>query len=88
MTLLRNRLRIGILAPIAWRTPPRHYGGWELVASNLTEGLVNRGYDVTLFATADSLTNAQLQTVCPQPLNDNPQLDARVYESLHLAMAL
>ena len=33
-------LRIGILGPISWRVPPRHYGGWELVAHHLTEGLV------------------------------------------------
>ena len=40
-----------MLAPIAWRTPPRHYGPWELVTSLLTEALVARGVDVTLFAT-------------------------------------
>ena len=39
-----------MLSPIAWRTPPRHYGPWENVASLLTEGLVSRGHDVTLFA--------------------------------------
>ena len=37
-------------APIAWRVPPRHYGPWELFASLLTEGLVSRGHEVTLFA--------------------------------------
>ena len=41
-------LRIAVLAPIAWRTPPRHYGPWELFASLLTEGLVAAGHDVTL----------------------------------------
>ena len=49
-------LRIGVLAPIAWRTPPRHYGPWELFASLLADGLVAAGHDVTLFATADSIT--------------------------------
>ena len=41
---------------IAWRTPPRQYGAWETVAGNITEGLVSRGWDVTLFATRDSVT--------------------------------
>ena len=40
-----------MLGPVAWRTPPRHYGPWELVTSLLTEGLVARGHDVTLFTT-------------------------------------
>ena len=40
-------MRIAMLAPISWRTPPRHYGPWELVTSLLTEALVARGLDVT-----------------------------------------
>ena len=53
--------RIAILSPIAWRTPPRAYGAWETVASNITEGLVERGWEnVTLFATRDSVTKARL----------------------------
>jgi hypothetical protein len=59
-------MHIAMLAPIAWRTPPRHYGPWENVASLLTEGLVSCGHDVTLFATADSQTSAKLHAVCPQ----------------------
>ena len=47
-------LRVAVLAPISWRVPPRHYGPWEQFASLLTEGLIERGVDVTLFATADS----------------------------------
>ena len=43
-------LRVAMLAPVAWRVPPRHYGPWEQFASLLTEGLVERGVDVTLFA--------------------------------------
>ena len=46
-------MKIAMLAPISWRTPPRHYGPWELVTSLLTEALVARGIDVTLFATQD-----------------------------------
>ena len=81
-------MKIALLAPIAWRTPPKHYGGWELVASQLAEGLVRRGHTVTLFATADSLTTARLESVCPHPLNQpGSQLDSRVYETLHIAHA-
>lgn len=81
-------MNIGILAPIAWRTPPHHYGGCELVASQLTEGLVHRGHTVTLFATADSLTDARLESICPHPLTQaGSVLDSRVYETLHTAHA-
>ena len=62
------RLRVGMLAPIAWRVPPRHYGPWERIVSLLTEGLVAAGVDVTLFATADSRTSARLSAVVPSPL--------------------
>jgi len=53
--------RIAILSPVAWRTPPRAYGAWETVASNITEGLVARGWkNITLFATKESVTKAKL----------------------------
>ena len=53
--------RIAILSPVAWRTPPYAYGAWETVASNITEGLVARGWkNVTLFATKESVTKARL----------------------------
>ncbi|MGD8787089.1 MAG: glycosyltransferase family 4 protein [Phycisphaerales bacterium] len=53
--------KIAVLAPVAWRTPPRAYGAWETVASNITEGLVARGWkNVTLFATKESITKAKL----------------------------
>jgi glycosyltransferase involved in cell wall biosynthesis len=74
-----------MLAPIAWRVPPRHYGPWELVVSRLTEGLVARGVDVTLFATADSLTSARLVAVCERPYEEDPSVDAKVAECLHIA---
>ena len=76
-----------MLAPISWRVPPRHYGPWELVVARLTEGLVARGADVTLFATADSETSAKLEAVCPRPLAEDPSLDAKVWEGLHIANA-
>ena len=59
-------MKVAMLAPIAWRTPPRHYGPWELVTSLLTEGLVARGVEVTLFATLDSQTSAVLRGVSPR----------------------
>lgn len=80
-------LRVGILAPISWRVPPRRYGPWERFVSLLTEGLVERGVDVTLFATADSETAARLESVCPRPLAEDPSLDPKVWESLHIANA-
>lgn len=78
-------MRIAMLSPIAWRTPPRHYGPWEQVVSLLTEGLVRRGVDVTLFATGDSLTSAHLQAVCPVGYEEDPTVDAKVWESLHIS---
>lgn len=81
-------MKIAMLAPIAWRTPPRHYGPWELVTSLLTEGLVARGVDVTLFATLDSLTSAHLDGICPRPYADDPSVDGRVWEALHVSHAL
>ena len=76
-----------MLAPIAWRVPPRHYGPWERVVSLLTEGLVRRGVDVTLFATADSRTGARLSAVVPSPYEETPGMDAKVWEGLHIAHA-
>jgi glycosyltransferase involved in cell wall biosynthesis len=78
-------MRIAMLAPIAWRVPPRHYGPWERVVSILTEGLVERGVDVTLFATADSLTKAKLAAIAPRPYNEDPSLDSKVWECLHIS---
>src|SRR5438309_6651084 len=74
-----------MLAPISWRVPPRSYGPWEQFASLLTEGLVERGVDVTLFATADSITRARLIGTAPTGYSEDPALDAKVWESLHIA---
>lgn len=78
-------MKIAMLAPIAWRTPPRHYGPWELVTSLLTEALVARDVDVTLFATQDSITSAKLDGVVPAPYSEDPAIDAKVWEFRHLA---
>ncbi|MGJ7452392.1 glycosyltransferase family 4 protein [Aquipuribacter sp. MA13-6] len=82
-----------MLASIAHRTPPIAYGPWEQVASTLAEGLVARGHDVTLFATADSVTAARLHAVAPHGYEEaegRPQgegYDVKVLESLHIAAA-
>ena len=78
-------MRLAMLAPISWRTPPRHYGPWEQVTSLLTEALVARGVDVTLFATMDSRTAGRLNAVCPAPYSEDPTIDAKVWEMLHVA---
>jgi glycosyltransferase involved in cell wall biosynthesis len=80
-------LRVGVLAPIAWRVPPRHYGPWEQFASLLTEGLVARGVEVTLFATADSITSARLVGTVPTGYAEDETVDAKVWEALHIAAA-
>ena len=77
-----------MLAPIAWRTPPRHYGPWELVTSLLTEGLQARGVEVTLFATADAITAARLVATTPHGYAEDGAMDGRVYEALHVAQVL
>jgi glycosyltransferase involved in cell wall biosynthesis len=86
---MNSSLRIGMLGPISWRVPPRHYGGWELVTHHLTEGLVRRGHQVTLFASGDSVTEANLASVAPRPLSEDADLRrfARAYETLHAAAA-
>jgi glycosyltransferase involved in cell wall biosynthesis len=78
-------MRVAMLAPISWRVPPRHYGPWERVVSLLTEGLVRRGVDVTVFATADSITSARLVSVCPRGYSEDPALDPKVWECLHIS---
>jgi glycosyltransferase involved in cell wall biosynthesis len=74
-----------VLAPISWRVPPRAYGPWEQFASLLTEGLVERGVEVTLFASGDSLTGGRLASVVPRGYSEDPDADAKVSECLHIA---
>jgi glycosyltransferase involved in cell wall biosynthesis len=78
-------LRVALLAPISWRVPPRRYGPWEQFASLLTEGLVRRGVDVTLFATADSVTTAGLIGSAPTGYSEDPALHAKAWEALHIS---
>jgi glycosyltransferase involved in cell wall biosynthesis len=81
-------MKVALLGPIAWRTPPVHYGPWELITSLLADGLTARGVDVTLFATLDSVTAATLDGVCPAGYEESPDIDGRVFEALHVSHAL
>ncbi|MEX2592409.1 MAG: glycosyltransferase family 4 protein [Anditalea sp.] len=77
-------MKVAVLAPVAWRTPPRHYGPWEQIASNITEGLVKAGVEVTLFATADSITEGKLDAVVETGYQEDRLQDAKVVECLHI----
>jgi glycosyltransferase involved in cell wall biosynthesis len=79
--------RVAVLSPVAWRTPPRHYGAWETVAGNIAEGLVARGWDVTLFASGDSITSAHLHAVVAEGYEENSAIDPKVAEYLHISEA-
>jgi glycosyltransferase involved in cell wall biosynthesis len=81
-------MKIALLGPVAWRTPPRHYGPWEQVTSLIAEGLAARRVDVTLFASLDSVTSATLDGVCATGYAEDPALDGRVCEALHVAHAI
>lgn len=78
-------MKIAVLSPIAWRTPPRHYGPWEQMASNLAEGLNAAGINVSLFATGDSITSARLDSVAAKGYEDDRDQDAKVIECLHIS---
>jgi hypothetical protein len=78
-------MRIAMFSPIAWRTPPQHYGPWESVVSLLTEGLVSRGYTVTLFATGDSKTSGNLHAVCARGYEEDNSIMPTVWECLHIS---
>jgi glycosyltransferase involved in cell wall biosynthesis len=64
-----------------------HYGPWELFASLLTEGLVARGHEVTLFASGDSVTSAHLVSVVAKGWSDDPMIDPKAAECCHIAAA-
>lgn len=78
-------MRIAVLSPISWRTPPVHYGPWESVVSLLTEELIRMGVDVTLFATGDSRTSGKLAAVCAHPYSEDTSIDPKVAECLHIS---
>ncbi|MBV8355844.1 MAG: glycosyltransferase family 4 protein [Candidatus Eremiobacteraeota bacterium] len=78
-------MRLAILAAIAFPCPPRGYGPWEQIAYNIAEGMVARGLDVTLFATANSHTRAKLSAVVPVGLAEDPAQNPEVASALHIA---
>ena len=81
--------RIAILAPVAWRTPPRAYGAWETVAGNITEGLVARGWkNVTLFATKESITKAKLVGWVEKGYEEDKTQIPKVSECLHISKVM
>lgn len=77
-------MRIAQIAPLTEAIPPKLYGGTERVVSWLTEELVTLGHEVTLFASGDSITNAQLESVWPTALRFDPSI--RDPNALHLEM--
>ena len=78
-------MKVAILAPIAWRTPPLKYGPWEQVASNIAEGMVKKGIDVTLFATGNSHTAGKLEYVSETAYAEDSSIDPKVWECLHIS---
>ncbi len=78
-------MKVAVLSPVAWRTPPRHYGPWEQVASNIAEGLIKLGAEVSLFATGDSITGGKLYSICEKGYEEQRDQDAKVLECLHIS---
>jgi len=78
-------MKAAVLSPVAWRTPPRHYGPWEQVSSNIAEGLIKLGVEVTLFATGDSVTAGTLDAICEKGYEEDRSRDAKVLECLHIS---
>jgi glycosyltransferase involved in cell wall biosynthesis len=74
-----------MLSSISWRTPPHGYGPWEQVTSHLTEALVAKGVDVTLFATQDSMTSGHLAGPVARGYSEDRDIDAKTWELLHVA---
>jgi glycosyltransferase involved in cell wall biosynthesis len=85
---IKNK-RIAILSPVAWRTPPRAYGAWETVASNITEGLVSHGWkNVTLFATKESVTKARLEGWIEKGYEEDKSQISLVSTCLHISKVM
>ena len=77
-------LRLAVLAPIAWPTPPAGYGPWEQIAFNIADGMRRRGLDVTLFATGNSTFEGKVASVIPVGINEDPALNGDVFTALHI----
>lgn len=83
-------MKIAQLAPIAERVPPKKYGGTERMVHALTEELVRRGHEVTLFASGDSQTSAKLESVYPRALREDKIKDVygtNNFTLLHIGLA-
>src|SRR5262245_39873717 len=78
-------LRIAQVSPVCEAVPPRRYGGTERVVSWLTEELVARGHEVTLFASGDSVTRAKLVSVTPRAVRGDRGIDSVLTHLLQLA---
>lgn len=79
-------MKIAQVAPLWERVPPPSYGGIELVVSRLTDELVRRGHEVTLFASGDSQTLARLEAVYPRAIRLEPHIkEYAAYEMLELS---
>src|SRR3954447_8338665 len=77
-------MKIGQVAPLMESVPPRLYGGTERIVSYLTEELVRMGHEVTLFASGDSITSAQLVGCVPTAI----RLDANIHDSIPYYMLM
>src|SRR3954470_2523713 len=77
-------MRIAQVAPLAEAVPPRLYGGTERIVSYLTEELVRMGHEVTLFASGDSITSAQLVACAPTAI----RLDANIRDPIPYYMLM
>ncbi len=77
-------LRLAVLGPISWPTPPPGYGPWEQIACNIAEGMAARGLDVTLFATGNSRAAVRISSVVPVGLEEDRGLNADVFSALHI----
>lgn len=81
-------MKIALLSPVAWSTPPKQYGPWEQVVANLAEALLKKNIDVTVFATRDSTTPAKLRSIVKKSYNEDKHLDPKVAEGLHIGFAM
>lgn len=77
-------LKLAVLAPISWPSPPPGYGPWEQIAFNIADGMRRRGADVTLFAPGNSSFDGDVASVLPVGVNQDPALNGDVFAALHI----
>jgi hypothetical protein len=77
-----------MLSSIGRSTPSKKYGPWESVVSLLIKGLVKKGIDVTLFATADFHTSAKLHAACPKSYEEDKSILTKVCKCLQYQKSL